>query len=208
MSEEQIPPDITAILGDVLHDWRSALDHLAWQLAIKAGNDPPPARTEFPIFLAADEFSATSLQGRPKSTSGLFKMRGLGSGDQAAIEGLQPYNAREPLFHPLWLLQEFSILDKHRVTPTTVAVAQFKLGRPDVKDMHVVGTEIQNGPFKDGAIVARYKVEITGERPQMDVDGQPVMAVRLDYGRTGLPIAKTLEQIRTAVEGVVQMLAR
>src|SRR5260370_38852808 len=43
------PPEISLTLGDCLHDFRSALDHLMWQLVLATGGQPT-ASTQFPIF--------------------------------------------------------------------------------------------------------------------------------------------------------------
>ena len=49
----QEPPDLLFMLiGDVLHNLRSALDHLAWSLA----GTKADKKTEFPVFLKKNEF--------------------------------------------------------------------------------------------------------------------------------------------------------
>jgi hypothetical protein len=35
------PPDIPARIGDIIHNLRSSLDHLAWGLSAKSGSRPP-----------------------------------------------------------------------------------------------------------------------------------------------------------------------
>jgi hypothetical protein len=53
-----LPSCIPIIIGDAIHNVRSALDHLAWQL-VEAGGGTPNHRTALPIF-AAD---GTAAQG-------------------------------------------------------------------------------------------------------------------------------------------------
>lgn len=94
-------------LGDILHNFRSALDHLVWQLALAHRPDrEPPPRTEFPIFIDRELFAAERRK----------KIGGLSSRAQEIIERLQPYNRSElPESDPLWYLHELNRTDKHRV---------------------------------------------------------------------------------------------
>ena len=48
VSIREVPDEIISICGDALHNLRSALDHLAFQLVLVAGNKPT-RRTCFPI---------------------------------------------------------------------------------------------------------------------------------------------------------------
>ena len=64
------PIELAIMLGDVLYNLRSSLDHLAWQLA--SLNGKPPAGTEFPIFKDRGKFTSSGRSG------GLYKIRGLG----------------------------------------------------------------------------------------------------------------------------------
>ncbi len=108
------PPSWGTIVGEALHDIRSALDHLAWQLG-RLVNDPPPNRTAFPIFDSCAKYMAETEQGRPKRGSGLEQVSGLAPQDQAAIERLQPYNRPKTLVpDPLLELYRLSNFDKHR----------------------------------------------------------------------------------------------
>jgi hypothetical protein len=47
------PSEILLLLGDFAYCLRSSLDHLAWQLALLSG-DEPPSRTQFPSIGAPD----------------------------------------------------------------------------------------------------------------------------------------------------------
>jgi hypothetical protein len=46
---EEPPPEWSPVIGDIVHNWRSALDHLAYQLIIRNGQKSCH-RTQFPIF--------------------------------------------------------------------------------------------------------------------------------------------------------------
>src|SRR6267378_798859 len=46
--KDEPPPRLSVILGDCLHNLRSALDHIAWQLVL-ANGEKPGRDTAFPI---------------------------------------------------------------------------------------------------------------------------------------------------------------
>ena len=56
--DRDAPPELGPVIGDFLFNLRSTLDHLAWEL-VRANGQTPDKRTEFPIFLARDDFHAT-----------------------------------------------------------------------------------------------------------------------------------------------------
>lgn len=95
------PESLGLLIGDCLHNLRSALDHVAWRLAGNSAN----RQTEFPIFSDKAAFDK-------KRGGGLWKMHDMPTGAQDIIESLQPYHG-QPEREPLWLLQELSIEDKH-----------------------------------------------------------------------------------------------
>ena len=56
-----IDPDVSAIVGDVVHNLHSALDHLTWQLVILDGGQPN-RYTTFPIYE-----SSITAKGNPQT---------------------------------------------------------------------------------------------------------------------------------------------
>ncbi|HXC47592.1 MAG TPA: hypothetical protein VNU20_04825 [Candidatus Sulfotelmatobacter sp.] len=108
-------PNWALIVGDIIHNLRSALDHLVYQLAILHGQSTNFAReTFFPISLDASSFS----KARVKLESHIAP-RAL-----ALIEELQPYKAadlvgKDPKASKLWIVSELDIIDKHRILIVT-----------------------------------------------------------------------------------------
>jgi hypothetical protein len=106
------PPAIEwgVVVGDVIHNLRSGLDHLAYALCLaSAPTEEPPSGTEFPIFVSEDRFNSRDRGG------GLYKIRGIAQDAQEAIRELQPYlHGEAAKSQSLWLLQEMSNIDKHR----------------------------------------------------------------------------------------------
>jgi hypothetical protein len=104
LGEPSPPPRIGAIVGDVVHNLRSALDVAAWQLALN--NDEAATLKErnqvsFPLTRCAAEFK------KPHRALKFFS-------EQAGevVERLQPY---QPSMEALGWLRDLSNADKHRV---------------------------------------------------------------------------------------------
>jgi hypothetical protein len=120
------PPEdpLSLLIGEFLHNMRSALDNLAFALACSftapLPNDVAKA-SEFPIFGDKDGqghaiFSETTSKGDPTRRSGLHKIQGWDPRAQTEVERLQPYH-RGPSYEddPLWILHELDRINKHRL---------------------------------------------------------------------------------------------
>jgi hypothetical protein len=103
------------IIGDAIHNLRCALDHLAWQLAIRhnKGIEPNnPHVIQFPV----------------EPNKAKWPRHFFDAADSAKLEDLQPFHNDADtdalrLPHPLLMLKSLSDFDKHRaieVTSTTV----------------------------------------------------------------------------------------
>lgn len=104
-----VPVKIPLILGDAIHNLRSALDHLARQI-VEANGGTPNDDTAFPIFYDRESFEAR-FEG---------KVHGARKDVLKLIEILKPYKAGNKL---LWALHRFDMIDKHRLLITTAALA-------------------------------------------------------------------------------------
>jgi hypothetical protein len=93
-------PGIMLIAGDAIHNLRSALDHLIWQL-VKANGQEPGRANEYPIFECPERYEAE--KGR--------KIQGVGDIAANAIDATQPYKGGNDEF---WILKELDNIDKHR----------------------------------------------------------------------------------------------
>jgi hypothetical protein len=102
-------------LGNIVHNYRSCLDHLAWTL-VERGKTPPSTLTDheqqgiyFPIALTREDFNQALRGRRPK-------LPGVRRTDIAAVRRHQPYKTgkRRAYWHALSVLDRLSRLDKHR----------------------------------------------------------------------------------------------
>jgi hypothetical protein len=118
--------------GDVIHNLRSALDHVVYQLAIAGGGTG--ARSQFPLFEDADEYGLQEAR----------FLDGVVDGQRAIIEGLQPYHVlaafsagtppvseRDPLAANVHLMNlgRLDNIDKHRLLLPSEFMVPFRQPR-------------------------------------------------------------------------------
>ena len=97
------PFSLSMIAGDVIHNLRSALDHLAQQLVIANGGTPQnerSPRTQFPIITTSQDTPTIHTRSGTISRTA-----------QAVLDAVQPGDSGE---HPLHVVQTLSNIDKHR----------------------------------------------------------------------------------------------
>ena len=187
-------PEWGPIIGDCLHNAASALDQLAFQLALLHSGRLPSglARdTHFPIYGSGREFWAN-----------LRKLQGIGPDLIAPIERLQPYHGVEgPNHHWLMILKRLSNSDKHRMLRT--AAYRFG-GTAHYKPDSLIETNYPVGPLKLGAELARFVFD----PPDPEIDVGPSFAVRIAFKDTpvadGFDIQSVLNTICIRVDAVVE----
>src|SRR5437879_6743083 len=79
--KEEPPPRLSVLLGDCVHNLRSSLDHIVWQLVLANGRSPGK-HAQFPI-----------LDKPPKGIFSPNDIRGVSEEARALIESVQPYQA-------------------------------------------------------------------------------------------------------------------
>jgi hypothetical protein len=102
-----VPDDIPLIMGDAIHNLRSSLDHLAWQL-VEAAGFTPNKDTYFPVSDTAHKYA---------SAIGKGEIKHIPQGALDMIRLVQPAFTNDMT---LWLLHQLDIVDKHRLVLTTV----------------------------------------------------------------------------------------
>lgn len=93
--------DFLAASGDVVHNLRSALDHLANQLVWVGSGEEPSRRVEFPIAKDAATYERDKAR----------KVEGMCPKAIKAIDALKPYKGGNDA---LWRIHELDNIDKHR----------------------------------------------------------------------------------------------
>jgi hypothetical protein len=182
------PIELSAIVGDCLHNLRSALDYLVWQLVLSNPPSQPSIRNMFPICSSRKNFES-QLQGK--------RLDGVHQEAIRIIESLQPYHNSN---HPLALLDSLYNADKHRDLNYTLSVAS-DLELSFSKNGNVYFQMILgNDEVRDGAILGNVATRLNKNVPPPDVQihGQAVAFVAFkDYGNDdALGVVATLSEIR------------
>lgn len=111
LDPEPVPSEWGPMIGDVLTNLRSSLDHLARQLVIANGRGA--SDSFFPLFDDPIDFLCRAMP----------VLRKLDATGQAILDQAQPYNrANPPQDAALWLLNNLCNIDKHRHLHVTLSV--------------------------------------------------------------------------------------
>lgn len=94
------PVDLALVVGDVIHNARSALDHVACRLV--EANGGSTAHTKFPTGSTRSEFSKAVKAG----------LKGANEDAKAAVRELEVYDGGD---NRLWRLHRLDIEDKHKL---------------------------------------------------------------------------------------------
>jgi len=109
----EMPASLALLLGDVLHNFRSTLDHLANALVSAAGGTVDK-HTSFPIFDTLKSYNNFSRD----------RLKGVNQYCLQTIDNMQPYKGA--FGNWAWQLHQLDIVDKHRLilTVDTMAVGR------------------------------------------------------------------------------------
>lgn len=197
---QPVPLVIGVIVGEIIHDVRSALDHLVWQLALL--NTATPTRvTQFPIAISEEEF---------RSNRGQNMIRDLAPKHRTAIEELQPYKGTDTGL-ALYDLRVLSNTDKHRVI--NASIARSARHEPIQAELSIVrdATAIRDvvmfpgGPV-DGAELARMTLEGVGPDPKVKMEGQLPVIVTFDDPALTVEHPTVVAMVRTILRMVREVI--
>jgi len=169
------------MIGEIVHDLRSALDHLAWELVDSVGDISlvrTPRDVQFPIYSSPGGFQGNIERRLP----------GVPSDYIAVIEGLQPYNGKhlrdfESHNVALGRLAALSNRDKHQViTPILAAGTYIPWFEPN-EDLSIHDRIVDEGPLQQDAYIVRHFVQVTGPNPHMKVKGQASFDIAFEDGK-------------------------
>lgn len=208
---EHPPVTWAVIVGDVVHNLRSAFDHLAWQLEILAGR-VPDSHTRFPIYWEKTKFDNAVKGGMVKR----FPRRAW-----TVIEGLQPYTLRKhAASNSLYVLHHLNIRDKHQLPNLLFAhplVNHLEALEKDTAGIPVISRPIfgtlplfREGPSRVKPGTIRLVLNFPEPRPLMDVYGKLALPVKFDeagFGK-GDPVLALLERLLNYTENVIARIVR
>ncbi len=183
---------LNTLIGEFLHDLRSSLDHLAWQLVLHNGGQPTE-ETKFPILKVGPTPNKKGHE-PPLHIAGGVSPEAL-----ALIESAQPYQlGTEYTENVLWVLHQLWNIDKHRHV----------IARGGNLKGHFRGRgtpEFNYTARFDSATEYGAKLIIVPDDPAMDVDANVTVEVTIHEPAHAIeaPLLPTLENL---LKGVVRMV--
>jgi hypothetical protein len=166
--ESPFPPYWGVMLGNIVHNYRCALDHIAWTL-YKRGRTPnlPEHRERqvyFPVTRSRTHFNNVLAQ----------KLPGARRADVAKVRAVQPWRAGTTRLdrHVLWVLEGLAQEDKHRsLRPVAPVPDSTGIGVGFAKDCiyRRMGTATPRKILEPGTELVRLYVKKTGPDPHIDV---------------------------------------
>lgn len=112
--DSEVPLRFSVLAGEIVHHMRSSLDHLVYALIVRNGGTPS-RNNQFPICATANKFEDAR-------NSGLIS--GVSQSAIKLIEAVQPYTSPTPDDTVLSVVNQYDILDKHKLlVVVTAAVA-------------------------------------------------------------------------------------
>jgi hypothetical protein len=204
---EKPPLRLSAIVGDIVHNLRSSLDHAVWLLAgekrsfAELHKERVLNKIYFPITYSPKSFRTHTVMGF------------INDDARTVLEKLQPYHRPKPKLHPLAVLNKLWNTDKHRVVHGGFAGLDFSgvSFRPaavriealeNVETTWMLSAEEE---AKDGTEIARIRFG-GGHAPpitKVDVKGKPTAEILFGSG----DIAFRLETLRGIAEYATISLA-
>jgi|SRR5215831_7262775 len=176
-----IDPSLPLIFGDCIHNVRTSLDHLVFQLALM--NNMPASsanKTSFPVSLSRTDFKELTR----KKVAPFIKSQAL-----AEIEKLQPYVTGNAGSDDLiCILSQLDIIDKHRLVLVTIAkfaASGFKLTVPSGETFDRTFPPRNWKTAEAGAEIIRFDLSNAIRKPgSMNVEVKTTSQVQIE--NTGL----------------------
>jgi hypothetical protein len=105
--KKTIPPRFSVVTGEIIHHFRSALDHVAWDLSADTYRRSNERDIGFPIFTEVPKKNNVSSYDR--KVAGIQSLAALD-----ILKKLQPYNTPDPTDTSLAIINSLDRVYKHR----------------------------------------------------------------------------------------------
>lgn len=154
-----VPDDISLIIGDSIHNLRSALDFIAYEIVNSAGINA--SDVHFPFRETREELIRAIDEGKIKRASG--------KAADFIFDTIKPYKAGDPF---IWALNKLANIDKHRLLIATITKTEIpnvvierhekignNLGAPIITESHFI---IESNESIDFTGLSAYHIKIKG----------------------------------------------
>jgi hypothetical protein len=204
-----IPDDFSLIIGEILYQYRAALDGVIYKAAVlETGKDPPPNENGlyFPVANSRKEFD--NLRKRISS---------LPDRCQSFIETIQPYNA--PQLDPsltifnfnrtIGILNDWARKDRHRrlhVIGSLASSLELKIAHPENVRVRSVDFIIKNEFMRGRTRIASFQIE--GGTVGTDLYANPNLTIDISLDEGPPPCAEndTFPNRLTAINKAVKFV--
>jgi hypothetical protein len=176
------PVHMGLLLGDVVHNFRASLDHLAWAL-YRRGKTPSLNRWReqgvyFPITRSNDAFNYALIATKKKRS----KLPGVRRADVARVRRYQPYKSGKRGLddHCLIVLDKLSNADKHRaVQPVEAVPEQAAFRILEVRDCTITRYihRRRRTALKPGTELTRFYVRKARPDAEPEIDVEPHLRI-------------------------------
>jgi hypothetical protein len=186
---EEPPSGLALIVGDVLHNMRSALDHAVWRAA---DEEKRGKWTAFPIALKSREWKKSrALEGVP---SDLVRR----------ARALQPFVEMpgDPKRHPLAILAKLSNIDKHRTLHTFALSRTGEVVRTG-EDVEVLMWTLRQRPLATGKEAMGFTARLKRPGGAWVVNPEADYEVGIETASGPAPMLSTLRQCLSRVREVI-----
>ena len=191
-----VPLRFAAICGEIIYLLRSSLDHLVWALVEKQGGTHISSH-QFPICATREEYLTASKRRR---------IKGVSAPAEKLIESVQPYMSPNPRLYFLTLLDDWCIIDKHRL----LLVVSGAMALGSTIRVHPGEPTTINGmspPFlkrvtNDG--VELFTISLAAAYPNFQADIDFTTQIAIEYDGECFAIIRNLTMM---LEGTIQLIS-
>ncbi|MBI4266164.1 MAG: hypothetical protein HY657_17450 [Acidobacteria bacterium] len=184
---KQPPLYFAVIIGDAVHNLRSAIDYIAHELTVRNGA-LPTRKTQFPIGLTEDDFLNQAITLKKLNTVSIKALK--------IVSAFQPYrmDADKTRVHPLYQLTKLSNMDKHHTLALSAIAVEmtFTFTHPDGRQ---IVSAFKDGAVHDGAVVATMPAAFFHEKIETHIKGSSTIAFK-DAPLTDRDTVAVLQSIR------------
>jgi hypothetical protein len=209
---KQPPTELGLMIGDVIDNMRSALDHAVYELTVaNIGHEVP--QTAFPVCVTKAAWATWSRRHKEWAHhTGMYKLRGVPRGARTLIREHQPFHWKRYRRRALWIIEELWNIDKHRsihltTTAPSIGHSEIEVLNPAVsivRERHFQGRPIEN------AIVGRSTY--SKGSVESDVSVKMSLSATAVFKETSAgmhgPVVETLTRLENYVTEFLAALAR
>ena len=204
------PPRFAVLIGEIAHDLRSALDHLAWREAVECVGLQDAERNASVITFP--------LAKSPAAFKGAQALQYIGKDARTIMERYQPYESgkeKRPL--SLGLLHWFNRMDKHRTiqvtavgAPSIITMKALKITFTHGARIEAVDPRLTPGQRLIGETeIVRIRFVAGGPDPKVEVHGTPPITPAFGHPPhplRGMTITQTITQVREVIADFANLL--